>query len=609
MPQQSSHLVVKSHSEQLNQVVATKLARAVYAGFEAMFAEFLNITLGAQSRFEQRQWHQVQGAMKSRLQVYEGQVKKVSQAVKIIAYSEVDDPALWLLAKQIYAEMVQSHENQPIAHTFFNSTFGAIWDSRKIRNVHLFVLKARYQLGPRPFDSLVSRISLQNGFESAISSLIKRHVFRSQYADFTDDIAMLQRTLIAGAKQQCPQVYELLALNDGYIEYANSLFFRNKACYIIGRCIAKNGDNMPFAIALLNSEKGLHIDAVMMGADQLSLLFGFARTYFMVDTDQPARYVDYLSVLMPHKQRFELFNAIGFIKHAKTEFYRYKVDTTRNSPVDDKYTLAPGTPGMVMLVFTTPGSDYVYKVIKDKFSAPKTATKQQVMAKYDFVKQADRVGRLVDTHEFRYLAFDLSRFSDELIQIMQQQIGDSLVISGNALILRHVYVERKMTPLNLYINDCDERKLQQVMVDYGKAIKELAGANIFPGDMLMKNFGVTRWGRVVFYDYDEICPMTECQFRELPKTDDSLDELSSESYFDIAENDVFPSQFKVFFSANKRAFDHFNAAHQDIFTATMWQQLQTAINDGQLLDVYPYKQSWRFSSMRAQMKKSQPITV
>lgn len=592
----------KAQSEQLTQVIATKLARAVFAGFEAMFAEFLNITLGAQSRFEQCQWQQVQQMMKLRLQVYEGQVSKVSNAVKIIAYSEVDDPALWLLAKQIYGEMVQNHENQPIAHTFFNSTFGAIWDSRKIRNVHLFVLKARYRLGPRPFDSLVSRISLKDGFDEAVSSLIKRHVFRVGYANFDNDVALLQRTLIAGAKHQCPQVYQLLTLNDGYIEYANSLFFRNKACYIIGRCIAKNGDNMPFAIALLNTERGLEIDAVMMGADQLSLLFGFARTYFMVDTDQPARYVDYLSVLMPHKQRFELFNAIGFIKHAKTEFYRYKVDTTRSSPSDDKYVIAPGTPGMVMLVFTTPRSDYVYKVIKDKFNAPKTATKKQVMAKYDYVKQADRVGRLVDTHEFRYLAFDLSRFSDELLQTMQQQIGDSLVISGNALILRHVYVERKMTPLNLYIKQCDERKLEQVMNDYGKAIKELAGANIFPGDMLMKNFGVTRWGRVVFYDYDEICPLTDCNFRELPQTDDALDELSSDSYFDIADNDIFPSQFNVFFSANEAAFSFFKHHHNDIFTATMWQDIQRAINNGQLFDVYPYKQSWRFS----QMRKSQP---
>ena len=578
----------------LQNVIASKLARSVFAGFEAMFSQFLNITLGAQSRFEQRQYHSVQSAMRERLQVYEREVKNVSEAVRVIAYAELTCPQTWQLAKNIYGDMVENHENKPIAHTFFNSTFGAIWDDKKIRTVHLFVLKAKYRSEPRSYESLVSRVSLHNGFNNAVKTLITNQVFRVPFSNLERDVATLQSTLMQGAKQQCKQVYELINLNDGYIEYANSLFFRNKACYLIGRCIAKNGDNMPFAIAILNTDEGLKLDAVMMGADQLSLLFGFARTYFMVDTDKPARYVDYLSVLMPHKQRFELFNAIGFIKHAKTEFYRHKVDTTKNSPANFKYVTAPGTPGMVMLVFTIEGLDYVYKVIKDKFSAPKTATKAQVKEKYNFVKQADRVGRLVDTHEFRYLAFDLSRFSDELLEQMKSQIGSSMVISGKALILKHVYVERKMTPLNLYINQCDNKTLERVMHDYGKAIKELAGANIFPGDMLMKNFGVTRWGRVVFYDFDEICPLTDCNFREVPQTQNALEELSSNSYFDIAENDIFPSQFKVFFSANDIAFNYFNNEHSNLFLATFWQSCQQQIHNGYLPDVYPYKQSWRF---------------
>ncbi|MBQ4858252.1 bifunctional isocitrate dehydrogenase kinase/phosphatase [Pseudoalteromonas sp. MMG007] len=578
----------------LQHVVASKLARSIFAGFEAMFSQFLNITLGAQSRFEQQKYHDVQSAMRERLQVYEREVKNVSEAVRVIAYAELTCPQTWQLAKNIYGDMVQNHENKPIAHTFFNSTFGAIWDDKKIRTVHLFVLKAKYRSEPRSYESLVSRVSLQNGFNNAVKTLITNQVFRVPFSHLDADLQILQTTLMAGAKQQCKQVYELINLNDGFIEYANSLFFRNKACYLIGRCIAKNGDNMPFSIAILNTAEGLKLDAVIMGADQLSLLFGFARTYFMVDTDKPARYVDYLSVLMPHKQRFELFNAIGFIKHAKTEFYRYKVDTTKNSPANFKYIAAPGTPGMVMLVFTIEGLDYVYKVIKDKFSAPKTATKAQVKEKYNFVKQADRVGRLVDTHEFRYLAFDLSRFSDELLNQMKAQIGSSMVISGKALILKHVYVERKMTPLNLYINSCNNKALQQVMDDYGKAIKDLAGANIFPGDMLMKNFGVTRWGRVVFYDYDEICPLTDCHFRDVPNAQNALEELSSNTYFDIAENDIFPSQFKVFFSANDAAFNHFNNLHSNLFLAEFWQGCQQQIKAGYLPDVYPYKQSWRF---------------
>ncbi|MGO2074815.1 MAG: isocitrate dehydrogenase kinase/phosphatase AceK regulatory subunit, partial [Pseudoalteromonas sp.] len=249
-------------NEPLLDLIATKLARAVYAGFEGMFADFLNITLGAQSRFEQRQWHDVQSAMRLRLQVYEKKVKKVSDAVNVIAFDELNNSSLWQRAKNIYAQMVLTHENQPIAHTFFNSTFGAIWDDRKIRTVHLFVLKAKYRAKPRSFDQLVSRLSLQMGFDQAIDMLVKRHVFRTPFENIERDIALLQQTLSAGAKEQCPQVYQLLKLNDGYIEYANSLFFRNKACYLIGRCIAKNGDNMPFAIAILNTENGLKLDAV-----------------------------------------------------------------------------------------------------------------------------------------------------------------------------------------------------------------------------------------------------------------------------------------------------------------------------------------------------------
>ena len=242
----------------LQNVIASKLARSVFAGFEAMFSQFLNITLGAQSRFEQRQYHSVQSAMRERLQVYEREVKNVSEAVRVIAYAELTCPQTWQLAKNIYGDMVQNHENKPIAHTFFNSTFGAIWDDKKIRTVHLFVLKAKYRSEPRSYESLVSRVSLNNGFNNAVKTLITNQVFRVPFSHLELDVATLQSTLMQGAKQQCKQVYELINLNDGYIEYANSLFFRNKACYLIGRCIAKNGDNMPFAIAILNTDEGLN---------------------------------------------------------------------------------------------------------------------------------------------------------------------------------------------------------------------------------------------------------------------------------------------------------------------------------------------------------------
>jgi isocitrate dehydrogenase kinase/phosphatase len=575
-------------NDQLKAVIAAKLARAILAGFDSMLSEFLSITLSAQSRFEQAAWHDVHQAMRDRLKVYEKKVEIASQTAHRVAYHEIDDIQLWHLAKDAYANLVVDHENALIAQTFFNSVFGSIRGHKKIRDVHLFILQKHYIPPRRDTREILNFIDSKSGLIPAFSKLLNSFVFRLPYEDLERDIASIDRVL----HKIDPG---MLQIEKCHIEFGRSLFFRNKAAYIIGRLIdAETGVSAPFAIALLNNEKGaIYVDAIAVGEEQLSMLLGFARSYFMVDTDQPVRYVDYLCDLLPKKERFELFNAIGFIKHAKTEFYRTTVDATRRMPKEEKYIAAPGIKGMVMLVFTTDSSEYVYKVIKDRVTPPKEASREDVMEKYDYVKNADRVGRLADTHEFRYLAFDLSRFSGELLEEMKQQVGDSIRISGNALILKHVYVERKMTPLNLFVKEAEDTQLQLVMEEYGNAIKQLAAANIFPGDMLMKNFGVTRWGRVIFYDYDEICPLVDCQFRSIPQAEDELDEMSAQPWFDVEENDVFPEQFSVFFAGHRQARHYFEQQHRDIYTVAYWRQVQQQINAGVIADVFPYKHKWR----------------
>lgn len=574
----------------IRDVIAAKLARSILAGFESMFAEFLNITLTAQARFERAAWHEVQDAMRQRLKVYEAKIAVVSDTARLIAYDELDNADIWYQAKKAYACLVEEHQNSQIAQTFFNSVFGAIRGHRKIRDVHLFILDQQYMSDQQSrYSDVVCELDSSTGLVNAIRQLLGHFKFRLPYQDLEQDIQSIHRVL---KKIDA----SMLSIENCHIEFGGSLFFRNKAAYIVGRLIDDDQQrNIPFSLAILNNEQGqLYVDAIILGAEQLGLLFGYARSYFMVDTDQPAYYVDYLCNLMPQKERFELFNAIGFIKHAKTEFYRFKVNSTRNMPATEKYIAAPGIKGMVMLVFTTEHSDYVYKVIKDKFTPPKTSNRQQVMDKYNFVKNADRVGRLVDTHEFRYLAFDLSRFSPSLLEEIQQQACDSVIISGNALILKHVYVERKMPPLNLYVKEADDDTLSQVMDDYGHAIKQLAAANIFPGDMLMKNFGVTRWNKVVFYDYDEICPLTECNFKSIPVPNDVLDEMSDQPWFDVDQDDVFPEQFAVFFAGHPSARRFFNQYHQDIYQPHFWQKTQQAINQGKVADVFPYRVEWRF---------------
>ena len=393
----------------IEQQVSHKLARAILAGFESMFAEFLNITLGAQSRFERAAWQEVQDAMRQRLQVYENKVELVCEAVSVIAYRELDHSDVWQRAKNDYAQLVADHENALIAQTFFNSIYGSLLGQQKTRDVHRFILQEKYRPKPRPTDSILYQFAETDGIIESLRQVLNVFPLRIPFEN-------LERDLNAARNVLAKINPELLTRKNYTIEFGRSLFFRNKAAYIVGQLVDPISDEqLPFAIALLNRKNSdgdirLYLDAFMIGEEQLSKLFGFARSYFMVDTDQPVRYVNYLCRLLPNKERFELFNAIGFIKHAKTEFYRFKVDYTKRMPETMKYVSAPGVKGMVMLVFTTPDSDYVYKVIRDRFRPPKTSNRQEVMAKYDFVKQADRVGRLVDTHEFNYLVFDRQRF-------------------------------------------------------------------------------------------------------------------------------------------------------------------------------------------------------
>ncbi|AMO57418.1 isocitrate dehydrogenase [Endozoicomonas montiporae] len=577
------------------QQLSHKLARAILAGFESMFAEFLNITLGAQSRFERAAWQEVQDAMRQRLQIYENKVELVCDAVKVIAYQELDHSDVWQRAKNDYAQLVADHENALIAQTFFNSIYGTLLVQQKIRDVHRFILQEKFRPAPKSTDNILYRFTESEGVIDGIRQVLNVFPLRIPFENLERDLKAAHSVL--------EKINPVLLTKQSYVvEFGRSLFFRNKAAYIVGQLMdSMSGERLPFAIALLNRKNSqgnicLYLDAFIIGEEQLSKLFGFARSYFMVDTDQPVRYVDYLCSLLPNKERFELFNAIGFIKHAKTEFYRFKVDYTKRMPRTTQYVSAPGVKGMVMLVFTTPDSDYVYKVIRDRFRPPKTSNRQEVMDKYDFVKQADRVGRLVDTHEFNYLAFDRQRFSDELLEEMTSEVADSITLSGNALILKHVYVERKVQPLNLYIKDASESALKAVIDDYGRTIKQLAAANIFPGDMLIKNFGVTRWGRVVFYDYDEICPLTDCHFRALPKPENEIDALAEQPWFDIGEDDVFPEQFPIFFAGHSQAKQHFDRLHHDLYGVDFWEQTQKAIKSGILIDVYSYKEEWQLSN-------------
>ena len=597
----------------LDSSVAYDIAKAMMDGFNRHYRLFRTESARAKHRFETADWHGQQRAQRERIEFYDLRVLECSNRLER-EYKADDQPMdVWQQVKLHYIGLLVDHHQPELAETFFNSVTTKILHRAYFQNDFIFVRPA---------------VSTEYIEDTAAQA---RPTYRSYYPSLGNMAEVLQRMVadfelrlgfedlprdtawVAGAMLQRLGDAKLRA--NFQIQVLSGLFFRNKGCYIVGKLI--NGFNeFPFALPVLHNKKGsLVIDAALFGEDDLLMLFSFARAYFMVDMEVPSAYVQFLRSMMPRKPRNEIYNALGLAKQGKTLFYRDFLHHLRHS--SDKFRIAPGIKGMVMLVFDLPSFPYVFKVIKDFYPPPKDTSREQIKGKYLLVKQHDRVGRMADTLEYSEVGFPRDRFDDELIAEIEKFAPSQLEISDRdgdgtqEVILKHVYIERRMIPLNIYLQEAfdagganvadtsamAERAREQIergVVEYGNAIKDLVAANIFPGDMLWKNFGITRHGKVVFYDYDEIEYITDCNFRRVPAPRNEEDEMSGETWYSVGLKDVFPETFGPFLLGNPAVRSVFMKHHADLLDAAFWQSHKDRIAQGHVHDVFPYDREKRF---------------
>jgi isocitrate dehydrogenase kinase/phosphatase len=381
---------------------------------------------------------------------------------------------------------------------------------------------------------------------------------------------------------------EFETLKPDSMDLIKSVFFRGRGAYIVGRWWS-GSKSSPIAFSLLNSSSGIRVDAVLLTEDEVSILFSFTRSYFHVQTDCAFELVQFLKSIMPRKPIAELYISIGRNKHGKTEFYRDLLQHL--SETSDLFEIAPGARGMVMIVFTLPSYEVVFKIIKDRFDHPKRTTRREVMEKYRLVFAHDRAGRLVDAQEFEQLRFERSRFSERLLEELLSVASESVTADDRWVVIHHVYTERRLTPLDLYMRSAESASVAAAVLDFGNALKDLARANIFPGDVLAKNFGVTRHGRVVSYDYDELCLVTDCNFRVVPTASNMEDELSADPWFYVGDNDYFPEEFPRFLGIPDRWKELFSAAHSDLYSSEFWTAIQRRIQSGEVIQIFPYPET------------------
>ena len=586
--------------QQLDSPLAYDIAKAMMDGFNRHYRLFRTESARAKHRFETADWHGQQRGQRERIEFYDLRVREASVRLEKEFRAHEQPMEVWQQVKLHYIGLLIDHHQPELAETFFNSVTTKILHRTYFHNDFIFVRPAvstEYIENDEPAAAQTYRAYYpgRDTLHATMVRIIDNFQLQRPFQDLTRDAHRVVDALNVRLAQ--------MALRANFqIQVLSSLFYRNKGAYVVGKII--NGFNeVPFALPILHGDDGkLVIDACLSSEDDLLILFSFARAYFMVDMEVPSAYVQFLRSLMPRKPRAEIYNALGLAKQGKTLFYRDFLYHLRHS--SDKLRIAPGIKGMVMLVFDLPSFPYVFKIIKDYYPPQKDTTREQIKGKYLLVKQHDRVGRMADTLEYSEVAFARDRFEDDLIDEIRKFAPSQLEISDRdgdgqeEVIIKHLYIERRMIPLNIYLQEAfdagDTEQVERAVVEYGNAIKDLVAANIFPGDMLWKNFGVTRNGKVVFYDYDEIEYITDCNFRRVPPPRNEEDEMSGEVWYAVGPHDVFPETFGPFLLGHPGVREVFMRHHPDLLDSAFWQSHKERIESGHVFDVFPYEPDKRF---------------
>ena len=559
--------------------VEARAAAAIHAAYDGWREGFDQITARARERFERRDWRGAQADATARLALYRIHLDNAVADVRDLLDDALMERTLWAAIKAHHVRTLGRRGDAEIAETFFNSVTRRVFSTVGVDAAIEYLDPDAVGSGESPAPTERYGPGIPDG--AVLRRLLQSYQWSVPWAQVERDADLVAAQIRRGLSEHGL---------DGpiTIEMLGPVFYRNKGAYLVGRILA-GGVILPLVLPLIHAERGIVVDAVLMTQNEASVVFGFSWTYFRVEASRPRALVEFLASIMPNKRLDELYTAIGYNKHGKTVLYRSLMAHLQDPAA--RFAVAEGDEGMVMAVFTLPAVNVVFKIIKDTFGAPKNTTRQAVMDKYHFVFVRDRVGRLADAQEYEHLEFPRRCFPDDLLEYLLCVAGATVRVEGDRVIVRQLYTERRVTPLNLYLRDAGEEAARDAVIDYGTAIKDLAAADIFTGDMLLKNFGVTRNGRVICYDYDELCLLSECRFRRLPEATTIEEEFSAEPWFHVAEGDIFPEEFRSFLVPPGPVREAFLETHGDLLDVGFWQGVQRRLSEGEVFDVFPYRRS------------------
>jgi isocitrate dehydrogenase kinase/phosphatase len=568
--------------------LAARCAETAQQAFFDYQTRFSAITRRARERFLARDWSGSFEDAAERLHFYNDVLDSLASRIRKLMGVRLPERSIWTGIKAVYSSLIACSPAWEIAETFFNSLTRRVFATDGVDQAIEFV-DTDFDAPPSSAPITVAKTYRGQSLPELLCSALTDAFNETCWDDLgkTAKLAAARIEAARAAKNSQPE-----------LEIVSSVFYRGRGAYLVGRVLCEGQLPLPIALCLRHeNERGIILDALLHGDVDLAILFSFTRSYFRVVIECPYRLVRYLQQLMPRKRLIDLYNAIGFHRHGKTEFYRDFIAHLRKS--SDRFVAAEGARGMVMSVFTLPSYDVVFKLIRDQFDLPKDSTREDVRRRYRLVFEHDRAGRLVEAHEFEHLRIPGDRFDPRVLAELLRDAASIVKMDGGDVVIAHAYVERRLRPLNLFLRENEAEAIAAAGRDYGQSVKDLAASNIFPGDLLTKNFGVTRHGRVVFYDYDELCFLTDCHFRELPEARTPEDEIAAEPWFSVREHDIFPEEFLQFLSFPEPALAALLQHHGEIFGADFWRAIQRQIRAGEIPEVFPYRKERRLTNDQA----------
>ena len=556
-------------------------ARWILAEFDAYYVESRSIPNLAKSAFEQRDPAMSLDLSLRRLSVYSVSAHALARRLRAALPEVAEDETFWTRLEARYLALIEGRYESDLAFAYIHSARRMVYEGMWKPVEYMFL----HHREPASERSAAVRIDFPIAPGADLAVLVDRVLavprFERRWRDRAGDVRRvterLQSIFSGGARRPVE------------IQMTDAGFFRNRGAYIVGRIVFDDSSASPLILALLNHDAGIYVQAVLAGEADAHNLFSSTLANFHVTNSHYHELAAFLHTVMPTRRLGLHYSTIGFNhvgKVAVMHELREELATHR-----EVFITAVGFRGSVAIGFAAPSSDYNLKVIRDvptdQYKWGEFPGIGAVLDKYRRVHEIDRTGSMLDNIIYYNLELDPAWFEADLLAELLRDDGESVSLRDDAVILKHLIVQRRVLPLPVFLQDATPEEAREVIVNLGHCIKNNAAANVFNKDLDARNYGVSRFQKVYLFDYDALEPLTRVKVRSNAGRFDGEDDVPDWFYEDgvIFLPEEIESGFRIHDRGMRRLF---RDVHGDLLTTGYWERLQHDLDRGQVPSIRLY---------------------